>query len=126
MKKFIKFHGLNFFIGLGISRTRLDSLPSVSGIGADGGRVKSSANSQIGRKIPAANGLRRNPAVDSDAKSILSSRSGGSRSGGGKDSRYHLNTGQPVVSIVNNKISSMFIDFMFKIIDLHNFFLLLF
>lgn len=87
--------------GLGISRTRLDSLPSVVGIGPDGGRVKPSGSlqgTQIGRKIPAANGLRRNPAIDSDAKSILSSRSNRSGgSGGSKDSRYHLNTGQPVV-----------------------------
>jgi len=90
--------------GLGISRTRLDSLPSVVGIAPDGGRIKSSGSlqgTQMGRKIPAANGLRRNPAMDSDAKSILSSgskRSGGSGgSSSGGNSRYHLNTGQPVV-----------------------------
>ena len=58
----------------------------------------------MGRKIPAANGLRRNPAIDSDAKSILSSRSNRSGgSGGSKDSRYHLNTGQPVVSVGRKK-----------------------
>jgi len=87
--------------GLGISRTRLDSVPSVVGIGPDGGRLKTTGSlqgTQMGRKIPAANGLRRNPAIDSDAKSILSSRSNRSGgSGGSKDSRYHLNTGQPVV-----------------------------
>ena len=99
-------------MGLGISRTRLDSLPSVSGIGADGGRAKTIGTGN--RKIPAANGLRRNPAVDSDAKSILSGRSGRSGgSGGSKDSRYHLNTGQPVVSIKSERYiiyANVFVD----------------
>lgn len=95
------FNGIGAALGsdAAAARTRLDSLPSMQGIGVDGGRAMSMAGS--GGKTSSSmgkRGKRKCSNVDSDAKSILSSRSGRSGgSGGSKDGKYHVNTGKPVV-----------------------------